>query len=522
MFVRAAAGLVVLGVIALTGAANAVDRSAGASVPKPAENGIPWSAAEVAALDGDLDRMLAAAPTLRGAHAGILVETASDGRVLYAHDAGDTIQPASTFKLLVGSVALDRLGTGYRFTTLLTRVPATDPSPAPDTLVLRGGGDPLLGAADLDAAAEAVRAAGITSARVVLDESHVAPDQRRAPGWSVDDFLAYYAPIVNGLPFEENDLDVTLVPAATLGAPPAVQLPAPFQPLGVPPGTCRPAPTFLTFTVAARTVSAGTESTADVEVGRCGDVVVTGDIPQGAPSHVDAAVDQPERLALDYFSDALRRRGVTVQAGPPGDGPIAGVIDAPYTAGPAGTVVWRHDGEPYADLLADMWLPSDNLVAEELLRELDAAAGQHAGTAAGGAALERTWLRGLGVDPGHLTIADGSGLSQYDRVTPRVLAAILFHDWHGPRRDVVLDALPIAGVRGDLRGTMLGTPAAGRVFAKTGSMSHVRGLAGYVATRSHGALIFVLSLDDWRGDDAGLAAFRAAFCSRLVRDGRAP
>jgi len=93
---------------------------------------------------------------------------------------------------------------------------------------------------------------------------------------------------------------------------------------------------------------------------------------------------------------------------------------------------------------------------------------------------------------------------------------VLEHDWRGPGRTTVMDALPIAGVRGDLRGSMRGTPAEGHVIAKTGSMSHVRGLAGYVTTRTHGTLVFALSIDDWIGTDADMAALRAAFCSRLA------
>jgi len=196
--------------------------------------------------------------------------------------------------------------------------------------------------------------------------------------------------------------------------------------------------------------------------------------------------------------------------------PIPGIVAAPFTSAAPGTPLWRHDGEPLAQLLADMWLPSDNLIAEELLREIDVAANMRAGTREGGAALERTWLRNFGIDPATLTIVDGSGLSQYNRVTPRALVAILLHDWRGPQRSVVLSALPVAGVRGDLRNAMLGTAAAGHVFAKTGSMMHVRGLAGYVATKSHGTVVFALSIDDWIGTDADLAAVRAAFCARLA------
>jgi D-alanyl-D-alanine carboxypeptidase/D-alanyl-D-alanine-endopeptidase (penicillin-binding protein 4) len=484
-----------------------------AALVVPPLSGAPWNDRATAALDRDLAGIVAGASELRAAHVGLLVESAADGTVLDAYHADQDFQPASTLKLVVGSAALDRLGPDYRFTTVLSRLPLPGGG---DRLILHGGGDPLLRAADLDAAADAARAAGIARAEVTLDESHDAPADRRGPGWSIDDVLQDYAPAIDGLPFEENVLALTLVPGPTIGAPPVLQLPAPFAPLALAPGTCVPAPTLLTFTVTARTVGAEQPDTSDVAAGPCGDVVVTGGVPLGAPAHVDAAVDQPDALALRYFTAALRARGIEVLPPEAGTGPIAGVVDAPFSPVPPGTVVWRHDGEPLSALVADMWLPSDNLVAEMLVRELDVAANGRAGTLAGGTDVERAWLRGIGVDPATLTLADGSGLSQYDRATPRALAAILLHDWQSPYHDIVLGALPVAGVRGDLRDRMTGTAAVGRVFAKTGSMSHVRGLAGYVATRTHGTVIFVLSIDDWIGTDTGLDNLRATICSRLA------
>ena len=483
-----------------------------AALTLPAPGGSPWTSADVTSLATDLDHVIAAAKTLRAAHVGTLVET-PDGHELFARDADTTIQPASTMKLLVGSAALERLGPAYHFTTTLTHAPLVTGDG--EALVLHGGGDPLLRHADLDAAAESVRTAGIVRAQVTLDESHVAPAERRAPGWSVDDILQDYAPVVNGLPFEENTLALTLLPGTTIGQAPSIQLLPPFQPLALVPGVCRPGPTLLTFTMAARTVGASGHDTSDVVAGPCGDVIVTGNVPLGDPSHVDAAIDQPEALALAYFLDALRRRGIDATAAAT-SGAIPGIVDVPFTATAPGALLWRHDGHPLATLLADMWLPSDNLIAEELLRELDVNANARAGTIGGGAAIERTWLRSFGIDPATLTIADGSGLSQYNRVTPRALAGVLAHDWRGPGRDTVLNALPVAGMRGDLRNAMRGTAAEGHVFAKTGSMTHVRGLAGFVATRTHGTVIFVLSIDDWIGSDSDLAAFRAAFCARLA------
>jgi D-alanyl-D-alanine carboxypeptidase/D-alanyl-D-alanine-endopeptidase (penicillin-binding protein 4) len=500
------------------GIAHGSDAAAAPSVDHPPRTGAPWTTTEIAGLRHDLDALVARTPTLRGAHLGVIVETPA-GAPLYAMHPDDAVQPASTFKLLVGSTALDRLGPDYRFRTTLTRL-----SGGPlgrDRLVLHGGGDPLFSAADLDAAADAAQRAGVSSTvELSIDTSHVSPDVRKGYGWMLDDVLWSYQPVVNGLPFEENVLAAWLDPAATIGMPPAVRLAPPYVAQLLAPGACPGGPTLLTFSIQARTVAAGAPSTVDVTPGRCGEIVVRGDVPQGHPTSLALAVDAPEELARLDFVAALGRRGIAV-ADPPipsASAPLAGITDIPAPADDGASVVWTHDGEPLARLLADFWLPSDNLVGEELFYELDAALNHHAGAAGGAAQVENDWLRGVGVDPRALEIDDGSGLSQYDRITPRILATILRHDWNGPYHDIVLDALPVLGVRGDIGSIGRGTAAAGRVFAKGGSMFHIRGLAGYVATASHGTAVVVISVDDWLGDEADLDAFRAAFCSRIAGD----
>ena len=180
--------------------------------------------------------------------------------------------------------------------------------------------------------------------------------------------------------------------------------------------------------------------------------------------------------------------------------------------------VWKHLSPRLAAFLGPrFWIPSDNLVAELLLKELGYQTGGQPGTTDKGVAFEKTWLQSIGVDPATTTLADGSGLSQYDRITPRDLVAILQHDWNGPNRQLVLDSLPVGGARGTIEG-IAGTPAAGRVFAKTGSMMHIRALAGYLATEHHGAVTFVFTVDDWLGEYPALAALRASVLSRIVQD----
>jgi D-alanyl-D-alanine carboxypeptidase/D-alanyl-D-alanine-endopeptidase (penicillin-binding protein 4) len=507
--VVAAAAVLALGV-----PARAVDRSLGADVPKPTASGAPWTDSEVASLDANLDIVLAGAATLRGAHVGIEAIDARDGRILYERAQDDAFQPASTLKLLVGSAALDKLGPDFRFTTdAVAGGPIVDGT-LQGALVVRAGGDPFLRDADFDALALTLAAKGVRTIRdgVAFDVGRFEPSAY-PPGWSIDDMPYDYAPPVGALAFEENVVHLTISPGPAVDAP-AIVSSGPFPFVRRSSEGCAPqiAPEFFPLVV---TGAADAKDDVDVRRSPLGCDEVFGTIPLGAkPDTLDAAVTFPTVYASLALRAALQRHGIAVhdgaQGGPSALGLGGAALDAP--------VLWTHTSEPLRDVLADMWMPSDNLAAEMLLRELGAVASGGVGTRLGGIAFEKSWLTPLGADPATLALDDGSGLSAYDRITPADLVAILKHDWDGPQHDTVLGALPIAGVRGTLQSSFVGTPAEKRVFAKTGTLRHASTLAGYVATASHGPVIFAFLVDDWTGDAAALRDLRGRFLSRIVGD----
>jgi serine-type D-Ala-D-Ala carboxypeptidase/endopeptidase (penicillin-binding protein 4) len=496
--------------------ALAVDRTLGAGVPKPVAEGAPWTDAEIAALSANVDIALAGAATLKGAHVGIFAIGARDGRVLYQRNAEDFFQPASTLKLLVGSAALAKLGPAFRFHTDVLANGAVANGEV-SGLVLRGGGDPFLNAADLDAAAAAVAKAGIVRAGPVwIDDSHYETPGY-LPGWSWDDFPYYYAPVVSALTFEENVVHLTISPGAKAGDPAQVSA-APIGAIAPPFAGCQPT-AAVHVVPAAQTGAPDAKDTIDLQRDRAGCIRVTGTIPAGAkPDALDAAVVSPAVYAHDAFVDALKRHGVTVTEfnAVTGTWPYEHRVVAP--PGASATTLWSHDSEPLGDALADLWLPSDNLVAELLLRELGVAQSGAPGTTAHGIAFEKSWLTSLGVDATALTLEDGSGLSVYDRITPHALVTILKYDWDGPNRGLVLDDLPIAGVRGTLGSAYTGTAAERHVFAKTGTLSHVSGLAGFAANAKHGAVIFAFEVDDWIGEAAALRELRGRVLTHFIED----
>ncbi|HLX25819.1 MAG TPA: D-alanyl-D-alanine carboxypeptidase/D-alanyl-D-alanine-endopeptidase [Candidatus Cybelea sp.] len=435
------------------------------------------------------------APTMRGAHVGILAIDAGAGTTIYSRNADDDFTPASTFKLLAGATALARLGPSFTFeTTVVTNDPVSQGTLQGD-LYLRGGGDAQLSSKDLDAAAAAVSAAGISHVAGSLIGDATRYDAPRYPGgWDIDDLPYDYAAVPSALSFELNAAHVQVLPASAAGVPATLQI--------------HPQSTAFKIENATTTGTRGSDDSTDVT--RPWDqptvVRITGSYPLGAALSDDLApaVPDPPAYALDAFAQALARHGVTV------DGPLR------FAPSPDGArTLWSHRSKPLSEILADFWLPSNNLIGEQLLLELglsydcgrEVCFNRHLDDRDRGIAVEQSWLRSIGIDPAALTIADGSGLSEYDRATPRALTAILEYEWKGPQREAVLAALPLAGVRGTLQHTFAQPPLAGAVFAKTGSTNHSRLLAGFVRTHRGRFIVFALMINNWM--DASTDAMKA-------------
>ncbi len=533
---------------------------AAAPVVQPATSGAAWPNARVEALRGELDAMLDDAPALRGAHYGVYVVDTASGKLLYARGGDAEIQPASTFKLVVGSAALERLGPQFRFRTTLSLArprsePPAPPSAAtgspdasatsaaagtaeaaapaaipaarstwPPSTILTFGGDPTFSRGDL------VEAAASLAGVATIDQSYVddsAFDTTPYPnGWTWDDFGQDYAPRVSAATLDENVVDVSVAPGPAAGEPAVVAFKdgrAYVPPVRGPGNTERCEGSPLDFVAShATTGTAKSEDTIAVAPFLANCQRIVGSIPLGAAPET-VGIPMPDTLDTieAIFSRDLAAAGVSTLGGAretSSDAPLAFAPRPNLEALAVDPPMWTHDSQPLGTLLGpNFWIPSDNLFAELLLKTLGLAAGGKPGTTAKGIVYERAWLQSIGIDPATMTLADGCGMSQYDRITPRDLVTILQHDWNGPNRQLVLDSLPVGGARGTIEG-IAGTGAAGRVFAKTGSMMHVRGLAGYLAPLRHGAITFAFEVDDWNGDYPSLAALRARVLSRLVDD----
>ncbi|HEY6029449.1 MAG TPA: D-alanyl-D-alanine carboxypeptidase/D-alanyl-D-alanine-endopeptidase [Gaiellaceae bacterium] len=180
----------------------------------------------------------------------------------------------------------------------------------------------------------------------------------------------------------------------------------------------------------------------------------------------------PAGAAAALFTRLLKQRGIAV-------GGESAWGTAPADAFPLAQI----ESDPLVDVLRFMDRESDNFTAEMVLKALGAeVAGR--GTTGAGAAVVVDALREAGVPLAGVRIADGSGLSRLDRLTPRAIAAILTTAWGDDQlRDAFWRALPVAGRNGTLQDRLDRRPAYGAVHAKTGTTDVASALSGYVRDR---------------------------------------
>lgn len=209
---------------------------------------------------------------------------------------------------------------------------------------------------------------------------------------------------------------------------------------------------------------------------------------------IDPAVGAASELAR-----LLLERGITIAgAATSGQAPVGMTTIASVTSA------------PLIDIVGEMLLTSDNNTAEMLLKEIGFRA-RGSGTRAAGISVVEERLRAWGVDLTQLTIVDGSGLSRENKITCSAFLSVL--ERFGTN-DEIVRRLPVAGSSGTLTGYFGGTELQGRLFAKTGSLTGVKGLVGFLSVPSGSTIRIVLLLEGTGVSDE--ATFRPIWEKLLV------
>ena len=443
---------------------------------------------------------------------GVQVRSMVSGDDLVHLNSGRRYMPASNLKLLITAVALDRLGADFRWRTTVMADGAVDTAGVLDgDLVLRGSGDPTISnrfwpsvQSGWDSLAAQVEAAGISRIRGrLLADNSLFKAPYLADGWGWEDLSWWYAAPASPLSYNDNTIDVQVWPDRTVGKKPRVEV--------------KPENSPFTIANLASTVARRVDSR--LIIGRPtpgGEISLSGGIYHGSLGYTEhVAVSEPGRFAAEALADALARRGIRI------DGPV--VLLGPDDGEPAyldrsPSLLGQITSPPLSDIVRVINKRSHNFYAEQLLFTLGAVAGSE-GSFAGGIDVEERLLKRIGVDTRQIRLEDGSGLSRLNLVTTEMFVKLLaWMDTHELREQFV-SSLPVAGRDNGVR-QLRGTPAAGRLFAKTGYISSVMALSGYTWTGDGEKVVFSLLGNNWLMPNSRARRIIRDLCLEIVQSRR--
>jgi len=437
---------------------------------------------------------------------GITVWDMTSQKAVFQYNNQSLMQPASVQKLLTALAATKQLGKQFSYQTQLTTLAD---QPLDKTQISNGvysgdiyiefSGDPTLTFQDLHQLLGSLSTLGITKLTGNIMLASEQDSQLQAPGWVWDDLgICYAAPIspfiinkncvygrlsTNGYNkvakitmMGNRPIDITndaYFVSPTIDNPvvkPAVTLPV-----------TNALPAYLTESVPQCQLTLSRFDNNRYHLSGC---------HVGAKSlPLAIAISDPQIYAQHIIAKQLESLGISYNH------PITTIkMNKQPKFMAQRQVIASHQSDALPQLLETMLLESDNLIADSLLKKLGEVYYQTPSDFARSGQALKTILYSIGIDLSTANIADGSGLSRYNLLTPEHVLSVLTVIYQQPEYRFLLDLLPESGVSGTLRYKRYfnKSPLKHHVFAKTGSMLGIANLAGRVNVSNGHNYLFVL------------------------------
>ncbi len=431
-------------------------------------------------LPSSIAEILRAGP-IHDSRTGVLVTDLDSGRVVYAKNADELLNPASNMKLLTTVSALATLGPDYRFDTEIYVGEAPKAGVVKGALYLRGKGDPSLTTERLFRIVRDLKHLGVkeVTGNLVIDDTYFDAEYD-GPGWEQDDSDRPYMAGAGAVSLNFNSVGIHVHPGEGQGARGRVEL--------------EPASDYLVLENLAETASGGARArivASSIEDGNRQRIVVRARLPVGSRGAVVyRRISNPPRYTGETFKALLAEQGIRLRGKV-----VLGKVPAELRP----FLVDR--SEPLTVLVHKLNKWSQNHMAEMLLKTMGAEAGGTPGTwSKGVAAIEDFLATQVGIPRGSMVIRNGSGLNDTNRLSARHLVKLI--EWVEHRSLIapeLLSSLPIAGIDGTTRNRLGGTLAQGRLRAKTGTLQNVTALAGIVDAVNGRHFAFAILVNDYPG-----------------------
>ena len=421
-----------------------------------------------AQLETPINRVL---DRVSGARWSVLVQTQGSGtsrQTLFARNPSTLLIPASNNKVFTTAAALRKLGAQYR---IRTAVYGSSSSPNLATLRIVGHGDPSLTTTQLGTIAQQLSRRGVRQITQLIGDDTYFKGALTSPFWDAEDAGQAYAAPINSLMLNQNIIGLTAFPRQ-VGQSLEVQWDDPTD--------------ARDWTLNNQGVTVSASGGEFLEVDRAGSTVrVTGQLRTGSESEsIGTAIPNPGNYLVKKFRDVLTSNNIGV---------TNSTLVKLTPIRPDEVELTAVESPPLASLLFETNQESNNTYAEALLKTL----GQQQNplsqdmTQSGTIAVQSI-LSELGVSPDLYRMVDGSGLADRNRASAEALVQTLQAMAQIPEADVFRRSLAVSGVSGTLKNRFRNTSAQGIVSAKTGTITGVVALSGYVAPPNSAPLVFSL------------------------------
>jgi serine-type D-Ala-D-Ala carboxypeptidase/endopeptidase (penicillin-binding protein 4) len=421
-------------------------------------------------------------PELGDAEVGVHVRSLRDGHTVFERNSAKLFNPASNVKLVTSAAAFAYLGPNYRFKTVVYRDKPMSGGVLNGNLYIRGFGDPTLTDEQLFGLVNEIALSGISEVKgdLVVDDTFF--DQvYEGPGWDQEYSDHSYAPSMSALAINYGNFTLRILPGDSIGSAAKVLV--------------WPEIPSIELTSSAVTRGDGTRSRVFVGTSKGdGNKVVVN--VRGAVSLADETgltlyrrVYHPTMYAGEEIRSLLEMRGVKIKG--------------KVRLGPAnktGVVVATHLSRPLAEVASVLNKFSNNFIAEQMLKTLGAELRGEPGTWEKGCSVAAQFLQDIGVTPGSFILGNGSGLNDINRLTPEQITRIL--DVMYSRFELApeyIGSLAVAGSSGTINSRFANSPATARLRAKTGSLTGVSALSGYVVSKDNHLFAFSVMMNGYSG-----------------------
>jgi len=396
---------------------------------------------------------------------GVVVKSLTTDELIFQYNPDKLFVPASNVKVLTSVTALSILKPDYRFKTVFYSGGDVTQGVIHGGLYIKGYGDPTLSTQYLETIAEEFKSLGVKEIKggIIVDDSYF-DNIRYGKGWKEKWKGDVFSPPISALSLNYNTFYIKVYPS---------------KPGRIPIVALEPKGTNVNVINKAITTNKGGRLTAVwLEGGKT--IKLDGSISRRTPSYtLEITTRNPTLYAGSAFKRILDDAGIRVEGYV-----TVGVV--PDWAG----VLYTHFSDPLYLIIAEFNKNSVNIIGENIIKTLGATIIGEPGTWEKGTQVVSNFLHEIGIKDS-FEIFDGSGLSLLNRVSPNAITDVLEYAYNNQVISLkFLNSLSIGGVDGTLKKRFRRSEVEGRVMAKTGHLSNVNALSGYLFTKSGDVLVF--------------------------------